>query len=37
VPHAVQIVHQPGICKKLHTEGFTQWVISADRWLSALP
>ncbi len=37
VPHAVQIVHQAGICKKLRTEGFTQWVISADRWLSALP
>ena len=37
VPHAIQIVHQPEICKKLRTEGFTQWVISADRWLSALP
>ena len=37
VPHAFQVVHQPGICKKLRTEGLTQWVISADRWLSALP
>jgi len=37
VPHAIQIIHQTGICKKLRAEGFTQWVISADRWLSALP
>jgi predicted AAA+ superfamily ATPase len=37
VPHAFQVVHQSGICKKLQTEGFTQWVISADRWLSSLP
>ena len=37
VPHAIQIVHQTGICKKLQTGGFAQWVISADRWLSALP
>ena len=31
------VAHQPEICKKLRTEGLTQWVISADRWLSALP
>jgi predicted AAA+ superfamily ATPase len=37
VPHAIQVVHQPGICKKLRTADFTQWVISADRWLSVLP
>jgi hypothetical protein len=37
VPHAIQIVRQPGMCKKLQTGGFTQRVISADRWLSALP
>lgn len=36
-PHAVQLVHHPEICKKFRAEGFTQWVISADRWLSALP
>jgi len=36
-PHAIQIVHQTGICKKIQTQGFTQWVISADRWLSGLP
>jgi hypothetical protein len=37
VPHAFEVVHQPEICKKLRTEDLTQWVISADRWLSALP
>lgn len=37
IPKAIQVVHQPGICKKLRSEGFTQWIISADRWLSALP
>ena len=35
--HAIQVVHQPGICKKFRTGDFTQWVISADRWLSLLP
>lgn len=35
--HAIQLVHHPEICKKFRAEGFTQWVISADRWLSALP
>jgi len=37
VPNAIQVVHHPEICKRFRTEGFTQWVISADRWLSALP
>ena len=37
VPTAVQILHQPGICKKMRLEGLTQWVISADQWLSLLP
>jgi len=37
VPHAFQVVHQSGVCKKLRAEGLTQWVISADQWLSALP
>lgn len=36
-PNAIQLVHLPGICKKLRAEGMTQWVISADRWLSTLP
>ena len=36
-PTAVQILHQPGICKKMRLEGLTQWVISADQWLSLLP
>ncbi|HOW57293.1 MAG TPA: ATP-binding protein [Smithellaceae bacterium] len=37
IPHAVQLVHQEGICRKLANEGFNQWVISANRWLEALP
>jgi hypothetical protein len=37
VPPAIQVVHQSGTCKKFQTEGFTQWVISTDRWLSLLP
>jgi len=37
VPIAIQVVHHPEICKKFRVGGFTQWVISADRWLSALP
>jgi predicted AAA+ superfamily ATPase len=37
VPFAIQLVHKSGVCKKLRKETLTQWVISADRWLSALP
>lgn len=37
IPHAVQVVHQPEVCKKIKTEGLTQWVISADRLLCSLP
>ncbi|RPJ37295.1 MAG: ATP-binding protein [Deltaproteobacteria bacterium] len=37
VPTAVQILHKSGVCKKMHMEGLTQWVISADQWLSILP
>ena len=37
VPVAVQLLHKTGICKKMHTEGLTQWVISADHWLSLIP
>jgi hypothetical protein len=37
VPVAVQMLHKTGICKRLRTEGLTQWIISADRWLAILP
>lgn len=37
VPYAIQLVHESGVCKKLREEKRTQWVISADQWLSALP
>ena len=37
VPHAIQLVHQQGVCKKMKNDGFTQWIISADRWLNTLP
>ena len=36
VPVAVQLLHQPGIEKKMRKQGRIQWVISADRWLSCL-
>ncbi len=37
VPTAVQVLHKTGVCKKMHIEGLTQWIISADQWLSILP
>lgn len=37
VPVAVQLVHKSGVCQKRQTQGMTQWVISADRWLALLP
>lgn len=37
VPTVVQILHKTGVCKKMHTERLTQWVISADQWLSIFP
>jgi hypothetical protein len=37
VPMAIQLLHKTGVCKRLHTEGLTQWVISADQWLPILP
>jgi uncharacterized protein len=37
VPVAIQLLHKTGVCKKLHTEGLTQWIISADQWLPILP
>ena len=36
-PVAVQLLHKPGVSKKRRAEGMTQWIISADRWLSMLP
>jgi len=37
VPIAIQLLHKTGVCKRLHTEGLTQWIISADQWLPILP
>ncbi len=37
VPVAVQLLHKTGTCKKMHAEGLTQWIISADHWLSLIP
>ncbi|MEW6185164.1 MAG: AAA family ATPase [Thermodesulfobacteriota bacterium] len=37
VPIAVQVLHKTGVCKKMHMEGLTQWIISADQWLSLFP
>jgi uncharacterized protein len=36
-PHAVQVVGVPGICRKLRAPGGDCWIVSADRWLRALP
>jgi hypothetical protein len=33
----VQLIGKSGICRKLTTEAGILWVISADRWLRALP
>jgi hypothetical protein len=37
VPVAVQLIGTQGICRKLTTDAGILWVISADRWLRALP
>jgi hypothetical protein len=37
VPVAIQLLHKTGVCKRLHVEGLTQWIISADQWLPILP
>ena len=37
VPTAVQVLNKTGVCKKMRSEGLTQWIISADQWLSILP
>ncbi len=36
-PVAVQLLHESGVCQKRHAQGMTQWIISADRWLTLLP
>jgi uncharacterized protein len=36
VPHAVQIVRESGHAHRTTIGGRSQWVISADRWLSKL-
>ncbi|HAH32752.1 MAG TPA: hypothetical protein DCL44_10610 [Elusimicrobia bacterium] len=36
-PFAVQLVGRKGISKKIKRSGFTQWVISAERFLEILP
>ena len=37
VPMAVQLVHQPGVCKKMKEGNLVRWIVSADRWLALLP
>jgi uncharacterized protein len=37
VPTAFQVLHKTGVCKKMHIEGLTQWIISADHWLAIFP
>jgi hypothetical protein len=37
VPVAFQVVHSPGVCFQRKTSTGAVWVISADRFLSALP
>ncbi len=37
VPVAIQLLHKTGVSKKLSENGFTQWIVSADQWLSNLP
>lgn len=37
VPVAVQVLHKGGIEKKLSKNGATQWIVSADKFLSVLP
>ena len=36
-PVAIQLLHESGACQKRRAKGMTQWIISADRWLSLLP
>ena len=36
-PLAVQLLHKPGVSKKMTLDQRTQWVISAERFLELLP
>ncbi|MCU0241977.1 MAG: AAA family ATPase [Vicinamibacteria bacterium] len=36
-PHAIQLIAQPGICRKIRTDSGALWILSADRLLRALP
>ncbi|MBI4655483.1 MAG: ATP-binding protein [Elusimicrobia bacterium] len=36
-PFAVQLVNKRGICRKTSRNGFIQWMVSAERFLGALP
>jgi hypothetical protein len=36
VPHAIQLVCEPGHARRTTLGGRSQWVVSADRWLSKL-
>jgi predicted AAA+ superfamily ATPase len=36
VPHAIQLVREPGIARRTSIGGRSQWVVSADRWLMKL-
>ncbi|MEA3307791.1 MAG: ATP-binding protein [Elusimicrobiota bacterium] len=37
IPIAIQLVNKKNICKKLKQNGFTQWILSADKFLEILP
>ncbi|MBI2891898.1 MAG: ATP-binding protein [Nitrospirae bacterium] len=37
VPTAVQVVHGPGVCRKVSESGLDRWILSADRFLGSLP
>jgi hypothetical protein len=37
LPAVVQVVHAPGVNRKLRRNDRVQWVVSADRWLGTLP
>ncbi len=36
-PFAIQVVNKKGISKKMRQNGFTQWIVSAERFLAMLP
>jgi hypothetical protein len=36
VPHAIQLVREPGIARQTSIGGRSQWVVSADSWLMKL-